>query len=97
MAAGTADEIVRQSGLHTWSVAGDGVGALARALRGAPGVLMATPFGNTLHVAGTDPDALAAAIAPWRDDPGLRWEETRPGLEDVFIQLTRRREAEGVS
>ncbi|MGE0745602.1 MAG: ABC transporter ATP-binding protein [Rhodospirillales bacterium] len=100
MANGTVDEIVRDSGLHTWTVTASAqarIGDLAAALRAAPGIEMATAFGNSLHVAGTDRAALDAAIAPWRGDPALRWTESSAGLEDVFIQLTRRREAEGVS
>jgi ABC-2 type transport system ATP-binding protein len=63
---------------------------LARALEGRPGVDMVAPFGNTLHVSGADPQALEAAIAPWRADPGLRWTPSAPGLEDTFIALMRR-------
>ena len=44
--------------------------AAARALPGRPGVEMVAPFGTVLHVSGTDPDALEAAIAPWRE---RRW------------------------
>jgi ABC-2 type transport system ATP-binding protein len=45
------------------------------------------PFGNALHVSGTDAEALARSIAPLRDDPRYRWSLTQPGVEDVFIQL----------
>jgi ABC-2 type transport system ATP-binding protein len=48
---------------------------------------MVAPFGATLHVSGTDAQALGAAIAPWRDRPGLTWRELPPSLEDVFIHL----------
>jgi ABC-2 type transport system ATP-binding protein len=97
MANGTVDEIVRDSGLYTWTVAGERAGDLVARLRAAPGVEMVTAFGNTLHIGGTDRAALEAAIAPCRIDPALHWNESTPGLEDVFILLTRRREEEGVS
>ena len=47
---------------------------------------MAAPFGLALHVSGTDPDALARAVEPYRQGP-FRWAETEPTLEDVFIHL----------
>jgi ABC-2 type transport system ATP-binding protein len=70
---GTADEVIAASGL-------------AADIAKRPGVRMATPFGEGLHVSGTDPAALEAAIEPWRRPP-FRWTETRPSLEDVFIHM----------
>jgi ABC-2 type transport system ATP-binding protein len=70
----------------TFHAEGPGADRLAAELRGKPGVEMAAPFGTTLHVSGRDRGALEAAIAPFRKAP-LRWSETRPTLEDVFIQL----------
>jgi ABC-2 type transport system ATP-binding protein len=48
---------------------------------------MVAPFGNSLHVSGRDATALEAAIAPYRDRPGLDWQRASPSLEDVFIDL----------
>jgi ABC-2 type transport system ATP-binding protein len=48
---------------------------------------MVAPFGASLHVSGRDPAALDAAIAPYRDQPGVTWTRTEPSLEDVFIDL----------
>ena len=48
---------------------------------------MVAPFGNSLHVSGRDAEALEAAIAPYRDRPGLVWQRASPSLEDVFIDL----------
>lgn len=90
MALGTPAELIEQSGLHTWRVAGEGVAALAAALQGRPGVEMVTRFGNTLHVSGTQPAALQAAIAPWQADAALCWTPGRPELEDIFIHLMAR-------
>jgi ABC-2 type transport system ATP-binding protein len=87
LAQGTPSELVAASGLTTWSVEGEDVYALAERLRGLPGVAQVVPFGNALHVSGTDAEALARSIAPLRDDPRYRWSLTQPGLEDVFIQL----------
>jgi ABC-2 type transport system ATP-binding protein len=83
---GTADEVVARSDLVTFQAEGPRADRLAAELARAPGVVMATPFGQGLHVSGTDRAALEAAIAPYRRDP-YRWTESRPTLEDVFIHL----------
>ena len=87
LSQGTALEVVQSSGLATWSVTGDGISALAKELRGLPGVDMVVPFGASLHVSGTDPQRLEHVIAPWRDRAELDWRRVDPGLEDAFIHL----------
>ena len=87
MVRGTVDAVVRGSGLVTWLVSGDGADRLAGRFQGLAGIAMAAPFGNALHVSGTDAAALDAAIAPWRAEPGLVWSRAEPSLEDVFIHL----------
>jgi ABC-2 type transport system ATP-binding protein len=84
---GSIEEVLAGSGLVTWRAEGLGLDAVAQALRGRPGVEMLAPFGASLHVSGTDRAVLSAAIAPWRGDPGLAWQEIPPSLEDVFIHL----------
>jgi ABC-2 type transport system ATP-binding protein len=96
LARGKADEVVDVSGLVTFEAEGAGADRLAAELRGKPGVEMAAPFGTTLHVSGRDRAALEAAIAPYRKD-GLEWRETRPTLEDVFIQIIHDLNAEKIS
>jgi ABC-2 type transport system ATP-binding protein len=87
LAQGTADEVVRQSGLHTWEVTGEELAALADELRGRPGIEMVAAFGNALHASGTDAERLRAAIAPFRYRPGTAWREAPAGLEDAFIKF----------
>lgn len=87
LSQGTADEVVRSSGLSTWQVTGEAVAGLARELRRLPGVDMVVPFGVALHVSGADGAALEAALAQYRDRPGLEWRRIAPGLEDAFIRL----------
>jgi len=87
LARGTVDEVVRQSGLVTWSVTGDHLNGLAQRLTGLPGVDMVAPFGTTLHVSGSDPARLEASLAPFRADPDLHWTRSEASLEDVFIQM----------
>jgi ABC-2 type transport system ATP-binding protein len=87
LTSGTVPAVVAGSGLVTWSAEGDDIGDVARALRTKPSVEMMAPFGTALHVSGTDPNALEAAIAPWRERGGLVWRRIEPTLEDVFIHL----------
>ncbi len=87
MVQGPVARVVAGSGLATWQVAGDGADRLAGELAGRPGIEMVAPFVNALHVSGTDAGRLEAAIAPWRDRPGLAWTRAEPSLEDVFIHL----------
>jgi ABC-2 type transport system ATP-binding protein len=87
LAKGTAEEIVRGSGLQTWAVAGPGLPELARELKARSGVATVVSFGSQLHVSGASAAALEAAIAPYRDVSALRWTPVEAGLEDVFISL----------
>jgi ABC-2 type transport system ATP-binding protein len=93
LARGTAEEVIEASGLITFLAEGPGADRLAPELRGRPGVEMAAAFGTALHISGRGRAALEAAIQPWRRAP-LTWSETRPTLEDVFIQLIHDIEAE---
>jgi ABC-2 type transport system ATP-binding protein len=87
LARGSEAQIIEQSGLVVWAVQGEGLTALVEPLKAADGVLSVAAFGNALHVAGRDAAQLERAIAPWREQPGLRWSRAQPNLEDVFISL----------
>jgi ABC-2 type transport system ATP-binding protein len=86
MARGTAEEVIASARLFTWRGEGPGADRLGPELLKQPGVEMAAPFGLALHVSGTDEAALAKALEPYRREP-LRWTQTEPTLEDVFIHL----------
>ncbi|MEZ5686259.1 MAG: ABC transporter ATP-binding protein [Paracoccaceae bacterium] len=58
VARGTVAEVVAGAGLSTFLLSGPRVAEAACALRGAPGVEQIAPFGNTLHLVGTDRAAL---------------------------------------
>ena len=88
IARGTSEELIRDSRLVTFEAEGPRADRLAGELAGKPGVEMVAPFGTTLHVSGTDRQALERSIAPARRDP-FRWHEVPPTLEDVFIHLMR--------
>jgi len=90
LAHGTVEEVIRQSHLVTCTVTatdGGSLAQLAEELAGLSGVDMVAPFGTSLHVSGRDEAALEAAIAPYRERPGLAWARSEPSLEDVFIDL----------
>jgi ABC-2 type transport system ATP-binding protein len=86
---GTVDEVVRHSGLTTWSVTGPDLLQLAEQLRRRPAVEQAVAFGNALHVSGGDPAALERELAPFRAPP-YQWQQVPSGLEDAFIHLMER-------
>ncbi|MDP9421284.1 MAG: ABC transporter ATP-binding protein [Pseudomonadota bacterium] len=88
IARGTGDALIADSGLVTFEAEGPRADRLGRELAAKPGIEMAAPFGEALHVSGTDRAALEAAIQPYRRDP-YRWAEVQPTLEDVFIHLMR--------
>ena len=82
--------MIAQSQLRTYTVSGPDLQSLSQKLLGLPGIDMVAPFGNSLHVAGRDADALDKAVAGFRDHPELHWSESQPSLEDVFISLMTR-------
>jgi ABC-2 type transport system ATP-binding protein len=89
LAHGTIREVIDAAGLATWEIEGESLMALVPELRAMPGVEMVAPFGNALHVSGTDREALERAVASISRRPGITAREVAPGLEDVFIHLMR--------
>jgi ABC-2 type transport system ATP-binding protein len=86
---GTAREVIASQPLVTWEVSGDDLPALHGRLRKLPEVEQVAAFGTTLHVTGSDRTRLEAALAPLIKEPGRKWRQVEPGLEDVFIHLMR--------
>jgi ABC-2 type transport system ATP-binding protein len=89
LAHGTIAEVIAAAGLATWEIESANAMGIAEELRGLPGAEMVAPFGNTLHVSGTDRVALAAALEPFARRPGVQVREVAASLEDVFIHLMR--------
>ena len=88
LAQGTIDEVIAQSHLRTYTVSGPDLQSLAEKLTGIAGIDMVAPFGNSLHVAGRDADALERAVAAIpRLAPTCTGASSQPSLEDVFISL----------
>jgi ABC-2 type transport system ATP-binding protein len=89
LAHGTIRDVIDQARLATWEIEGERLMELAQALRGLPGVEMVAPFGNALHVSGTDREALERSLKAAASRPGVALREVAPSLEDVFIHLMR--------
>jgi ABC-2 type transport system ATP-binding protein len=89
LAHGTLREVIDAARLSTWEIEGERVMDVAQELRASDGVEMVAPFGNTLHVSGTDRGALERSIGAVAARPGLKVHEVPPTLEDVFIHLMR--------
>jgi ABC-2 type transport system ATP-binding protein len=87
LAQGTIEEVIAQSHLRTYTVSGPDLQSFAEKLTGIAGIDMVAPFGNSLHVAGRDAEALDRAIAQFRASSELHWALSQPSLEDVFISL----------
>jgi ABC-2 type transport system ATP-binding protein len=88
LATGTVDEVVRNAGLTTFVVQGPRLDQVAAALGGRPGVDQVAPFGATLHVVGSDRQALQAALADVeKEHQGVTVTPGETSLEDVFIQF----------
>jgi len=93
LATGTVDEVVTNAGLTTFVVTGSGLDRMAKELIKLLAVEQVAPFGATLHVVGTDPKALEAALAEiGREWPDMRIQKGETSLEDVFIQFMARAE-----
>jgi ABC-2 type transport system ATP-binding protein len=86
LASGTVDEVLKNSKLTTWEVAGGNLHELAGKIRGKPGVEQIVAFGTTLHVSGSDAEQLRASVGPLITGD-YHWKQIPSGLEDVFISL----------
>ena len=86
---GSADDVVRRSGLVIYETEGHGIDDVARHIRHLPGVEAAAVFGHALRVAGTDRAQLHRAVGSFSD---FDWHEAEPRLEDVFIHQLAARE-----
>ncbi len=83
---GTVQEVIAGAGLTTWVVRGEGLMGFARELESLPAVKTVAPFGDSLHVSGTDGEKLKEALTPYFDLEGYSWREENPSFEDVFIR-----------
>lgn len=87
LTAGTAEEVIRRSGLSTWAASGSDIQQLAERLKAVAGVELTIPFGNNLHVCGTDSGKLEQSLRPFMSEGAYHWQKLETGLEEVFISL----------
>ncbi|WP_157019272.1 ABC transporter ATP-binding protein [Mesorhizobium xinjiangense] len=87
LTTGTVNEVIRNAGLTTFVVAGARLNEVAAALEGRPGVEQVAPFGATLHVVGSDAEALRHSLAEFDGREGITVTPGETSLEDVFIQF----------
>jgi ABC-2 type transport system ATP-binding protein len=91
LAQGTPAELVRASGLTTWTVDGNDLQVLQGELQALPAAEQVVPFGTRLHVSGSDATGLEQQLQRYLDRDDLLWTRDTPKLEDVFIHLMRGR------
>ncbi|MDD3029114.1 MAG: ABC transporter ATP-binding protein [Alphaproteobacteria bacterium] len=89
---GTTDDVIAQAHLTTWRVEGKDVMSIKEKLKGHPAVTTLAPFGDALHISGSDARALEAALAPFRKTVGLTWTKEPSSLEDAFIYYMQRQD-----
>lgn len=86
LASGEAEELIRDSGLSTWRVAGGDMNGLSNALKPLPGIEQVVAFGNTLHVSTRDVSLFQKTVTPYQGGE-YRWTRIETSLEEVFIDL----------
>jgi ABC-2 type transport system ATP-binding protein len=87
LASGTVDEVVEKAALTTFVITGENISHLVAELSGKPGVDQIAPFGNTLHVVGSEAAVLTATLKALGARPGIAIAKGETSLEDVFIQF----------
>src|SRR4029077_446376 len=71
LASGTVDEVIRNAGLTTFIISGEGLNKVSDAIEGMPGVEQVAPFGAPLHVVGSDKEALTQSVAKLKGRKGI--------------------------
>jgi ABC-2 type transport system ATP-binding protein len=84
---GPSAEIPAQIGLVTYDVEGPDLAALEARLKTEPGVEQVARFGSSLHVSGTDRQALEATVERLKAEGTHEWRLEKAGLEEAFIYL----------
>jgi ABC-2 type transport system ATP-binding protein len=95
VARGSADEIIRESGLGTFVVTGRDSTRAARALQEMPGVEQVAAFGEDFHIVGSDREALQESVRQAAERFSIKVMPGETTLEDVFIRMMSRAQAGG--
>lgn len=88
LAKGTLDELIHDSGLHTWTLKGPNLSELTKQLRATEGIDQVVAFGNTLHVSGRNNGTIEQSLRHL-SGPENKFEPSETSLEEVFIDLMR--------
>ncbi len=86
LAQGSANQLIADAGLQTYSITGHGLAALANVLRTHEGIRTVASFGAALHVSAHSKAILDAALA-LHSDNRIAVAPIATSLEDVFIAL----------
>ncbi|HXZ69230.1 MAG TPA: ABC transporter ATP-binding protein [Alphaproteobacteria bacterium] len=84
---GPTREIPSRVGLHAYELLGEGVDDAGVALKKDERVEVVARFGEALHVASRDEEALKAALEPYMSRADLTVRPIPSGLEEAFIFL----------
>lgn len=79
---GTIEEVIEETGLSTFSVNVKDIMDLMDRIKDSPQVVTLAPFGNSLHVSGTNKKALETLL---KESTKEKFEEIPTSLEDAFI------------
>lgn len=87
LASGTVEEVVANAGLTTYLMTGKDTLRAAGMLKGMEGVDQVAPFGNALHIVGSDAAALKSSVEATAAKLDVSAAVGTTSLEDVFIQF----------
>jgi len=87
---GSVNEVIEQTGIHTFLLEGDLPSALLMHLKTKDSVLQAAWFGRGFHVCGKDKFRLSQDLAHLAQSYAFQYTPIAPSLEDAFIALGRR-------
>jgi len=82
---GSVAEVIANTHLTTWVVKGTDLSLLQTALADHTAISTIAPFGDSLHISGTNPERLKQAITPYLQQSNYHWELINPSMEDAFI------------
>ncbi|WP_057463987.1 ABC transporter ATP-binding protein [Pseudovibrio sp. POLY-S9] len=87
LADGSLHDVIADAGLYTYTLTGPNLERFIPELQENKGVQQVAPFGNSLHVTGTDLQALKRALKPLEQHEDIQIEQSETNLEDVFIKF----------
>lgn len=93
---GSVAEVIANTGLTTWIVKGKNLALLQNDLQNNSSISTIAPFGDSLHISGNDPEALAKIIESYSNNSDYHWELSSPSMEDAFIHYMTKAQIEKI-